>query len=53
MISQAGITAGQDYGEGVNLLGFDPDTGTGLGQTGCCTTSNGGVEINDGVDNNC
>jgi lipoprotein-releasing system permease protein len=28
VISQAGITAGQDYGEGVNLLGFDPDTGT-------------------------
>jgi lipoprotein-releasing system permease protein len=27
VISQAGITAGQDYGEGVNLLGFDPDTG--------------------------
>ena len=25
VISQAGITAGQDYGEGVNLLGFDPD----------------------------
>jgi lipoprotein-releasing system permease protein len=28
VISQAGITAGQDYGEGVNLLGFDTDTGT-------------------------
>ena len=28
VISQAGITAGQDYGEGVNLVGFDPDTGT-------------------------
>jgi lipoprotein-releasing system permease protein len=28
VISQAGITAGQDYGEGINLLGFDPDTGT-------------------------
>jgi lipoprotein-releasing system permease protein len=28
VISQAGITAGQDYGEGVNLLGFDPDTGS-------------------------
>ena len=28
VISQAGITAGQDYGEGVNLLGFEPDTGT-------------------------
>ena len=28
MISQAGISAGHDYGEGVNLLGFDPDTGT-------------------------
>jgi len=28
MNSQAGITAGQDYGEGVNLVGFDPDTGT-------------------------
>jgi lipoprotein-releasing system permease protein len=28
VISQAGITAGQDYGEGVNLLGFDADTGT-------------------------
>ncbi len=28
VISQAGITAGNDYGEGVNLLGFDPDTGT-------------------------
>ncbi len=28
IISQAGITAGQDYGEGVNLVGFDPDTGT-------------------------
>jgi lipoprotein-releasing system permease protein len=27
VISQAGITAGQDYGEGVNLLGFEPDTG--------------------------
>jgi len=27
VISQAGITAGQDYGEGVNLLGFDSDTG--------------------------
>ena len=27
VISQAGITAGQDYGEGVNLLGVDPDTG--------------------------
>jgi lipoprotein-releasing system permease protein len=27
VISQAGITAGQDYGEGVNLVGFDPDTG--------------------------
>ncbi len=28
VISQAGISAGHDYGEGVNLLGFDPDTGT-------------------------
>lgn len=28
VISQAGITAGNDYGEGVNLLGFDPDTGS-------------------------
>src|SRR5215217_500719 len=28
VISQAGITAGNDYGEGVNLVGFDPDTGT-------------------------
>ena len=28
VISQAGISAGQDYGEGVNLLGFDPDTGS-------------------------
>jgi lipoprotein-releasing system permease protein len=28
VISQAGISAGQDYGEGVNLVGFDPDTGT-------------------------
>jgi lipoprotein-releasing system permease protein len=28
VISQAGITAGQDYGEGVNLEGYDPDTGT-------------------------
>jgi lipoprotein-releasing system permease protein len=28
VVSQAGITAGQDYGEGVNLVGFDPDTGT-------------------------
>jgi lipoprotein-releasing system permease protein len=28
VISQAGITAGQDYGEGVNLLGFEPDTGS-------------------------
>jgi lipoprotein-releasing system permease protein len=28
VISQAGITAGQDYGEGVNLLGFETDTGT-------------------------
>jgi lipoprotein-releasing system permease protein len=28
VISQAGITAGEDYGEGVNLVGFDPDTGT-------------------------
>ena len=27
VISQAGITAGEDYGEGVNLVGFDPDTG--------------------------
>jgi lipoprotein-releasing system permease protein len=27
VISQAGITAGQDYGEGVNLVGIDPDTG--------------------------
>jgi lipoprotein-releasing system permease protein len=27
VISQAGITAGQDYGEGVNLVGFDTDTG--------------------------
>ena len=31
VISQAGITAGQDYGEGVNLVGFDPDTGIALG----------------------
>ncbi|MBA3554662.1 MAG: ABC transporter permease [Gemmatimonadales bacterium] len=29
VISQAGITAGQDYGEGVNLLGIDPDSGSG------------------------
>jgi lipoprotein-releasing system permease protein len=28
VISQAGISAGQDYGEGVNLLGWDPDTGS-------------------------
>ena len=28
VISQAGITAGQDYGEGVNLVGFDTDTGS-------------------------
>jgi lipoprotein-releasing system permease protein len=28
VISQAGITAGQDYGEGVNLLGFETDTGS-------------------------
>jgi lipoprotein-releasing system permease protein len=28
VISQAGITAGNDYGEGVNLLGFETDTGT-------------------------
>ncbi|HEY8104571.1 MAG TPA: FtsX-like permease family protein [Gemmatimonadales bacterium] len=28
VISQAGISSGHDYGEGVNLLGFDPDTGT-------------------------
>ncbi|HEY0351934.1 MAG TPA: FtsX-like permease family protein, partial [Gemmatimonadales bacterium] len=28
VISQAGITAGQDYGEMVNLVGFDPDTGS-------------------------
>src|SRR6476620_4896498 len=28
VISQAGISAGHDYGEGVNLLGFDPDTGS-------------------------
>jgi lipoprotein-releasing system permease protein len=28
VISQAGITAGQDYGEGVNLLGFESDTGS-------------------------
>ena len=28
VISQAGITAGQDYGEGVNLVGFDADTGS-------------------------
>ena len=27
VISQAGITAGEDYGEGVNLVGFDSDTG--------------------------
>jgi lipoprotein-releasing system permease protein len=27
VISQAGITAGQDYGEGVNLVGFEADTG--------------------------
>ena len=27
VISQAGITAGQDYGEGVNLVGFDPTPG--------------------------
>ena len=27
VVSQAGITAGQDYGEGVNLVGFDSDTG--------------------------
>ena len=31
VISQAGITAGQDYGEGVNLVGFDPDTGARVG----------------------
>ena len=31
VISQAGITAGQDYGEGVNLVGFDADTGSPLG----------------------
>jgi lipoprotein-releasing system permease protein len=28
VISQAGISAGHDYGEGVNILGFEPDTGT-------------------------
>jgi lipoprotein-releasing system permease protein len=28
VISQAGISAGHDYGEGVNILGFDPDTGS-------------------------
>jgi lipoprotein-releasing system permease protein len=28
VITQAGITAGQDYGERVNLVGFDPDTGS-------------------------
>jgi lipoprotein-releasing system permease protein len=28
VISQAGISAGHAYGEGVNLLGFDPDTGS-------------------------
>ena len=28
VISQAGITAGQDYGEGVNLVGFETDTGS-------------------------
>lgn len=28
VISQAGISSGHDYGEGVNLLGFDPDTGS-------------------------
>lgn len=28
VISQAGISAGHDYGEGVNVLGFDPDTGS-------------------------
>jgi lipoprotein-releasing system permease protein len=28
VISQAGITAGNDYGEGVNLVGFDADTGS-------------------------
>lgn len=27
VISQAGITNGAGYGEGVNLLGFEPDTG--------------------------
>ena len=27
VITQAGITAGHDYAEGVNVLGFDPDTG--------------------------
>src|SRR5919205_3815166 len=27
VISQAGITAGADYGEGVNLVGFASDTG--------------------------
>ena len=28
VISQAGITAGQYYGEGVNLVGFETDTGS-------------------------
>jgi lipoprotein-releasing system permease protein len=28
VISQAGISAGQDYGEGVNLLGWETDTGS-------------------------
>jgi len=28
VISQAGISAGQDYGEGVNLLGWDTDSGS-------------------------
>ena len=33
MISQAGITAGQDYGEGVNLQGFEADNGNQIGQS--------------------
>jgi lipoprotein-releasing system permease protein len=28
VITQGGISAGHDYGEGVNVLGFDPDTGS-------------------------
>ena len=31
VLSQSVISAGADYAEGVNVLGFDPDTGTSVG----------------------